>query len=278
MAKENPEITTASRDMRPAISKKRRFDEVDSTQYPSSASNKGEETETKKPAPKRRKTESEKTAQKPMRLSPKKCKGKREEHSEKELPPPLPPAEINIAVGNKVLQVQNFVQSTAEEATILDRDPQNRDLLFIPELNLLSAVMRTRLHYEIGPRHEASIDDIEEALVKRYKQDLGQTKDVDWVTIDISKTSRFEERILEKIARHGLDDVSLLEVELEMQKRDQLKTAGVIEDEEIGWCAKRFLRDFELIWDRVKSRESGVGSDLKEVGCQGVCPAPIQVT
>lgn len=75
------------------------------------------------------------------------------------------------------------------------------------------------------------------------------------MTIDVSKRSRFEEEIHETIRGHGLSNSGLLELELEMVKRDHLAQLGMLKQED-GWSADRFLRTFEEIWKKVLNEEA----------------------
>lgn len=207
-------------------------------------------------------------------------------------PPPLPPAPISKEVANKVTQVRQFIDNEEEKNSELDRDLENKQLISVPESSLISAVIRMRAHYEMSQPLEAALSDVEDAVVQRFRPAIELRSDIDWVTIDALKRTKFENGILQKIARHGLDDVNLLEIELEMFKKDHLKRFGEYDDKkEVAWDADRFLRTFAQIWDGVTSEKKG--TDLKdgdeserldaptpqkeeEVGRIGICVAPIQ--
>ena len=219
-----------------------------------------EDTEVKQPATKKRKTAAAKAnseSPNPTRKSarqPKPSKKELESRGSME-PPPLGPAEVTKPVADKVRQVKQFVASHVEKQTQLQRDPENTNLISIPESALLTAVMNMRLQYEMGPVHEAAISDVDECITKHFKQDIGETKGIDWVTINARITTEFEEAIHEKCARHGLGNVNLLEIELEMSKRELLKQKGLGDPgEEIASTAEQFLSTFEAIWRRVEAK------------------------
>ena len=202
----------------------------------------------------------------------KKGKGKKEnvKNESSSLPPtpPPPPALINEAVARKLGEVHAFIVN--EEESKLDRDPDHKDLITMPEEELVGAVMTMRIHYEVGHQQEASVSDVDETIVNRFKRPIGWSEeDHDWVTINIPNSTKFEEGIQKKIARHGLDDVSLLEIELELRKRDLIRWAG-LEKKEVMWTAERFLDTFEGIWDKIeeveKKKEKKEGVDAGAPG------------
>ncbi|KAK3691897.1 hypothetical protein LTR37_018390 [Vermiconidia calcicola] len=284
--------------------RKRKADDADQPASPD-----GGEKADEAPAAKKRKRAADASVDKPKKASPKKAKatataqeskatmkGKGKKVEDTGMPPPsLPPAQIDHPVACKVWEVNNFIKHTNQEGSKLERDLTNRDLISVPHHILIGAVMKMRVHYEVGLQQDASVSDIEEAIVNRSGRPIGQsTEDVDWFTIDSTKETAFEANIKQKIARHGLDDKSLLEIELEMHTRSVLTHFGQLEEEDHRWDADRFLETFEKMWKRgtaakrtddyasqptagskeeIKSRSLSV-SDSGELGRVGVCVAP----
>ena len=154
---------------------------------------------------------------------------------------------------------------------MLERDPDNKDLISIPETALQGAITSIRLHYELDASEDVPELDVEEAVVSRFKRRVGiDTTDVEWVTIDTSKQTKLETAIKEKTARHGLEDANVLAIELEINNREHLKQCGLYQEPEdqIKFDAKRFLKTFESIWNKViaaeKKREKTEGSKWAE--------------
>lgn len=145
-------------------------------------------------------------------------------------PPTLLPAPINQQVANKVKQILTFIKVEDECESRLERDQDNRDLISVPYSSLISAIMRMQAQYEISQSLESCISDIQDVVVQYFKRNFGPTPDIDWVTFDASKTSTFEHTIQQKIAWHGLEDVNLLEIELEMFTKNILEKTGLFRD------------------------------------------------
>lgn len=76
------------------------------------------------------------------------------------------------------------------------------------------------------------MNDVQELVVNNFKRNIGPTPNIDWVTIDVSKPTAFENSIKQKIARHGLDGLglTLLEIELKMFTKDLLEKAHLFRD------------------------------------------------
>ncbi|KAK0327953.1 hypothetical protein LTS16_001796 [Friedmanniomyces endolithicus] len=143
--------------------------------------------------------------------------------------PLLPPrtAQLSAALSAKVRSVHAFMAEVSETDSLLTRDPANPSLISIPELELIGALIRLRADYELGDPYEAHIADIETCIVNRYSAPVLQTPDQAWITLDVStEPSDFEREIFEKVAGHGLEDVNLLEIELEMHSRRMLARLG----------------------------------------------------
>ena len=144
-------------------------------------------------------------------------------------PPPLPPAQVSKPVANKIVQLHNYINTHPELK--LDRDSNsdgNQDLLTIPELDLTGILSIMYWHYEIGTQPETPLSDVEDAIVNRSQQELGTDKVLaDVVTIDVAKMTKLEDTIHEKIVRHGLDDMNLLKVEIEIYKERASEMVGL---------------------------------------------------
>jgi hypothetical protein len=191
-------------------------------------------TKPKTATPRAKKTTSPETP-KPKRT--RKTKARNEETAPA---PPLPPTKVSWAVATKIKQVKEFISENEE--TKLERDPLNIKLITVTELNLLGAVMHMRVHYEIGLQQDASVSDVQEAIVETMQRPIGLNPEpVNWVVVDVSKKTAFEAQINEKIARHGLDDVSLLETELELIRQRELQWVGVFDSPAIFRHAENVL-------------------------------------
>ncbi|KAK0871107.1 hypothetical protein LTS02_002036 [Friedmanniomyces endolithicus] len=144
-------------------------------------------------------------------------------------PLPRPPrkAQLSAALSAKVRLVHAFMAEVNDTDSTLTRDPTNPSLISIPELELTGALMRMRADYELGDPYEAHIADIEPCITNRYSASVLQTPDQARITIDVStEPSDFEREIYEKVEGHGLEDVNLLEIELEMHSRRMLAKVG----------------------------------------------------
>ncbi|KAK0347136.1 hypothetical protein LTR91_023263 [Friedmanniomyces endolithicus] len=143
------------------------------------------------------------------------------------LPPPPRTAQLSAPLSAKVRLVQGFIAEVDEKDSNLTRDPTNPSLISIPELELTGALMRMRADYELGDPSEAHIADIELCITNRYSAPVLQTPDQAWITIDAStEPTEFEREIYEKVAGHGLEDMNLLEIELEMHSRRMVARVG----------------------------------------------------
>lgn len=142
--------------------------------------------------------------------------------------------------------------------------------------------MTMYFHYQLGHAEtEASLSDVEEAITDRSRAPLLLAGDVDWVSLDLAIPTAFETRIKEKIAHHGLDDVSLLEAEIELCARQHRAQNDVYQ-----WEAEIILRKGDYLKDLVELVEDGLrrkreveslkraDTDGREEGRIGVCPKP----
>lgn len=182
------------------------------------------------------------------------------------LPPPLLPALVNQQVANKTKQVLKFVNSEAESDSRLERDPNNRDLISVPYSSLVSAILRMHAHYEISQSARSCTSDAQEVVVQYFKRDIGPTQDVDWVTIDASKTSTFECNVQQKIARHGLDDVNLFEIELELFTKELLERTSLFRDKDGARLdGETLLRPVAGVWEEAVAEHEQTQGSVAEV-------------
>ena len=202
-------------------------------------------------------------------------------------PPPIPsPVEVTVPVQMKIDAVKKFISTEmAREISMLERDPNNPNLVSIPELDLLGIIMTLYFHFQLGSAETAaSISDVEDAITERFKAPLLTAGDVDWVTLNIATPTSLDKRIKEKTQHHGLDEVSLLEVEMELSARRNRAAMGMYE-----WEAEKAMKTGELLsqiievgWDEMRrridvARMKGSEVDGREEGRKGVCPKPAEV-
>lgn len=167
-------------------------------------------------------------------------------------PPPLPPAPINQQVANKVKQVLLFTKDEQNDDTKLERDPKNSALVSVPYSSFQSAIMRMQAHYEILQPLDQCINDVQDVVFNNFERNIGPTPNIDWITIDVSKPNTFENSIKQKIARHGLDGLSLLEVELKMFTKDLLENTHLFRDwngEPVANLSNRLLDAVDSAWE-----------------------------
>lgn len=218
---DNPTTPATPSTKKPAT-KKRKAPAVEDTVTSSSPDAK-EEDEAAAPPNKKAKRVSTKSKDTAAPKTARKGKGKKSvNNTDDDLPPPSAPAreELNFTVAAKVKRVQEFITAgSGAEGQSLDfiqRDPENPYHISVPELTLVGALMRMRVDYEIGDPHMAQLSDAESVILKRFPAPGLQTSDQPWVTIDARKRTALEETIQEKIAGHGLEGYSLLDIELEL--------------------------------------------------------------
>lgn len=233
------------------------------------------DTEAEAPA-KNMKKETSKAAPKPRQT-------KRAKKPAGEPPAPLAPSspmEVSPAVQAKIDAVKRFVATEMAHGTsLLQRDPQDSKLVTIPELDLLGVIMTLYFHYELGlAEMDASISELEEAITQRFKAPLLTAGDVDWVTVNLATPTKLETRIREKIAHHGLEAVSLLEVEMELHARRNRARAGMYqwEAEKVTQTGDLLKQLVEVGWQgtRRKVEAELMRGDGREEGRVGVCPRP----
>lgn len=201
------------------------------------------------------------------------------------LPQPPSPVKVTFPVQHKIDAVKRFLNvEMVHEDSKLKRDADNTRLITIPELDLLGVVMTLYFHWQMGSAEtEASVSDLAEAIKSTLKAPIGTYGDVDWMVVDLDIPTALEQRIKEKIAHHGLEDVSLLEVEMELCARRNIIRAGLYR-----WEAERIMRTGDFLRELVEDRWYGQGPiqrqtdalrmrglDEKEIEKRGVCPAPV---
>ncbi|SMR41930.1 unnamed protein product [Zymoseptoria tritici ST99CH_1E4] len=175
----------------------------------------------KKPAPKKSTTKSaiKKTA--PSRSSRKSPKARVPSGP----PPPPKPKRINKVVKAKVKAVGDFLDNTPVDQSVLRRSHENADHVVVTELAAIAALKTMVADYGISDPSWTSLVDIKDIVVDSFVEPLGQNPVVKFTTLDLSRTSAFEEAIHQKIAGWELDGINLLEAELEMNAR-QLESAA----------------------------------------------------
>ena len=248
--------------------KKAKANQTDRTDATQAADGNSEAT----PAKKVKKAPTPKSTKKATRATPRKAATeasiKDDEDKKTMPPPPLPPATVTQAVANKIKQVRQCADEMGKgEGSKLDRDPENKALVSVPQSSLLAALMRMRMHYEMAMQQDTSVPDVEEAIVKRYKKQMTEVE-VDYVTVDVAKRTEFENGIKEKIVRHGLEDVNLLEVELVMVEKDRLAqfSGSEFTKKEVEFDAERFKSVFEEIWERVQAEDGAAKTEEDVLG------------
>jgi hypothetical protein len=197
-----------------------------------------------------------------------------DEHTSVSPPRPLPPADVSLPVSRKITQVLDF--SRKHGVTTLQRDPENSKLVKIPELNLLGVLMKMRNHWEVGRPEDASIADVGEAIVERLQLPVGSSPEsYPSVVIDVSKQTAFEASIHEKIARHGLDDVNLLEIEMELIQGSGTRTSVVeatakflLEAVEKGLESDNDVTSPSITGRRAADAHPTAAVDMKEAGVE----------
>jgi hypothetical protein len=177
---------------------------------------------TKKPATKKPATKKPVTKKKPATKTPRKpTKAKGASGA-----PPAPKAKrINKVVQAKVKAVGDFLDNTPATESVLRRAPNNADHIVVTELAAISALKAMAADYDIYDPSWTSLVDIKDIIVDSSVESLGQNPAVRFTTLDLTKTSAFEEAIHQKIAGWELEDVNLLEAELEINARE-LETAA----------------------------------------------------
>ncbi|SMQ45585.1 unnamed protein product [Zymoseptoria tritici ST99CH_3D7] len=176
----------------------------------------------KKPAPKKSTTKSaiKKTA--PSRSSRKSPKARVPSGP----PPPPKPKRINKVVKAKVKAVGDFLDNTPVDQSVLRRSHENADHVVVTELAAIAALKTMVADYGISNPSWTSLVDIKDIVVDAFVEPLGQNPVVKFTTLDLSRTSAFEEAIHQKIAGWELDGINLLEAELEMNARQLERVAA----------------------------------------------------
>lgn len=87
-----------------------------------------------------------------------------DENSEEMSPPP---AILTPVVAAKVRQIHEHLQNVKE--TALDRSPDSPNLIYVTEIDLLGALTRMRVGYELGNPYAAALDDVHDIMVSRFR-------------------------------------------------------------------------------------------------------------
>lgn len=196
-------------------------------------------------------------------------------------PPPAPsPVEVNAAVQAKIDAVKQFRNTEmAHEDSMLQRDAHDSKLVSIPYIDLVGVVMTMHFHYGLPAAADADacIADIEQAITNYYKAPLLTAGDVDWITLNFAIPTKLDTRIKEKIAHHGLDEVNLLEVEMELCQRKNRAQKGCYqwEAEKVMQTGDFLLKLVEVGWDEMHRKVEAqlMKEDGREWEKKGVCPA-----
>lgn len=138
-----------------------------------------------------------------------------------------------------------------------------------------------RSDYELSDTAPAYLDDVGDILIRTFERPMGDDPSVTHVVLDLSKCSPIEASVHLKVEGHGMDDLGLLELELEILARDTEAAA-----------ANNLFRHMQTVYDeRDSSVEDSVAAeevtkedneeplrlskDIEEIDRIGVCPAPL---
>ncbi|KAK5709031.1 hypothetical protein LTR17_020143 [Elasticomyces elasticus] len=137
----------------------------------------------------------------------------------KGVPPRPAPAPLTPILAAKVRQVHRYLADAKGNVSSLVRDPIASTHISVPELELNAALMRLLADYGLGDANEAHIADVESCILNQYIAPVLQTPNQSWVILDSTLKSEFLRQVQDKVVGHGLDDVNLLEIELEIQSQ-----------------------------------------------------------
>ncbi|KAK5175700.1 uncharacterized protein LTR77_000839 [Saxophila tyrrhenica] len=141
--------------------------------------------------------------------------------------PPAPaPVKLSLPLLNKIRQVHAFLARRA--GVTLECDSENKNLISVPQLDLVGAIERMWWHWETFDEEFSGIETVREAIVDDTIQRMvgDGVEKFGWVTIDIDVHSAFERRIKEKIPGwYGLEAINLVAVELRLMKEQMMKEA-----------------------------------------------------
>lgn len=168
-------------------------------------------------------------------------------------------APINTALAAKVKLVKSFLACNFD--TALERDPKHKNLVVVPS-SLLAGAMRTMCaHYQIGCVDDARYSDVGEAFIDISKRlDGTDAVEVDYFTVDVTAETVLEKQVKEKIADYGLQDVRLLEVELEMIRKEWLERHSLPEKEHI-----EYLKEMSKLFGRPAGDVEDGGAEYDDV-------------
>ena len=209
---------------------------------------------------------------------------------------PSPPTNVPIskAILSHIQLLHEYLK--IKPATVLQRDDDehNQTLIKVPESMLLGTLITMRIRYEVGSANLACISDVEDAIVERCTGSIGENDNVIFITIDTSAETKFIDRIKAKIHGHGLDEQDILGMQIEINRLDQLKQAGLVEEwrsrksDVVAWDMEEFGHTFHRMLEDVRSKiadQAACSPCVKfvpkfdylgdqEHGRRGVCPAP----
>lgn len=139
-----------------------------------------------------------------------------------EHPPLLPqpaPATLTTSLAAKVDSVHHWInegRKNASKTSHLEHDNDNTSDTHVPLSVLLAALKRMRLDYDMGDPDLVDVGDVDEVIIGTFIAPVRQCDAQTWVALDLSTRVEWVERVHEKIAGHGLDNVNLLATEIEM--------------------------------------------------------------
>ena len=192
--------------------------------------------------------------------------------------PVLPVAPLSSCLAAKVRQVYQFLHATPGEQTVLQRpDKDHPQLIHMSELTLHAALMKMCVDYELDiDPYAATTALVEEAIVEDYLADVRETSNLPWVVFDASKETRCEREIHEKLSGHGLEDVNLIELEVEMGERGHISMISEVQILRAGYDEARQIVDADIASKAYAHSIKNLARVCKEaLPRRGVCPAPI---
>lgn len=198
-------------------------------------------------------------------------------------PPPTPPVRVSAAVATKIQQVHNFMQTYPPKK--FERIALFPRTVRLSERDLSGIVSRMYWQWEISLPQDSVMSEIQDVVDCRFQQELGTNRvPTTMVSVDINSMSRLEERVQEKVLRHGLEGKSLLYVEMKMfDAYREARSGSFMPDverlleavaDDTGECK---VEDEQV--DSAQETSSPLSSPLTMESDEkvfGVCPAPMQ--
>jgi hypothetical protein len=132
-----------------------------------------------------------------------------------QIPPPRP---LSLTLAAKIWDVKAFLVDQRGQDSSLLRDASNKALVTLPAIDLHGAIMKMHIDYDTGRLGNTHIAEVETWIARRFHQPVRSMLEQLWVTLNIEDTPvpDLVLEIAEKVGGHGLQNVNLLEVELEM--------------------------------------------------------------